>query len=50
MTAMHFFNIGKGGSNEIEKLRCPVLIYHGIDDILIPIEVAQDNSEQIGKK
>ncbi len=31
-------------------MQCPVLIYHGEEDVLIPIATARDNYRQIGKK
>ncbi|EAR92522.1 alpha/beta fold hydrolase (macronuclear) [Tetrahymena thermophila SB210] len=45
--ALSNFNIAK--TNLLDRIQCPILIYHGAKDVVIPKHLALSNAEFIGK-
>lgn len=47
--SLNHFNISHSGSNKIDKILCPILIYHGKKDLIVSFQQALDNAELLGK-
>ena len=47
-SALHFFDIAVSGLDQAKNIKCPVLIYHGEDDLIVDKKLAEGNAVESG--